>query len=801
MSSASKVVPFGSPDPPAAGESSESTTQVKVNPFKGGFGGSKGKDLLKKATQAVVADLTAQDVLMKKGKIDIAQLAKAAGQMGVNTRNVHRVKQQASLFEQMEKAKAEHLDLEDGEGKTKKIIKLTQRSKIGGTLVFASGLFAVFLMIGWKPPEHMHGTHSGRLNMYGIPILSPLFTVDPSAPLVLGGVASPKGGHIPLAPGNPHAMLDLKMVLPCTSINSFCMDPIHASHRRRAMGGYSWRDLLSEDSGSDEQEARRLAASGGHGSASTESISWEWWAGKPGAANYRKWHSGSRSLALYSETEVLEEIVPSTYDVGADEQIYLKVMASGSEPRSLLIEVVELTDFGANRVIWSLIVFFIIFVLILSEVINRCFSTLIGVSLVLCLLSIVYHKQEISHTMHHVDYGTILLLMSMMINNHILSLTGFFEFGGARVVALARGEPKVVFVSLAMLAGILSAFLPNVTVVMLLGPVTFSICKSFGVKSVPYYLTQTLTATIGGTMTLVGDPPNVVIGSRLGFPFTDFIKYNGVLVFIILPTSCAIQYWRFKDEIKKAKRMTPDQISDLKKANPIVDEVTLLYVGSLFFCLMLALFLSPVSGIDPHFYVVLMFLAAGLLVDRHGIRPLMNAVEWDTLFFFSCLFIIVEGLVELGLIRAVGKGFVSIITSVPIQSRVTVGCLLILWVSSVGSAFFESLPYTITVCGILNNMKTMGIGIPIAPLGWALSVGACVGGIGSIMGSSANLVALAVSNRLNPDDAIKGSDYLKYGLPVLFVLTVIATVYQYIYFSVLMAPTCVDDSTCIFPAY
>ena len=785
-----QVVPFDGTDadpgteaPPAQ----SAAPAVKLNPF----GGSKGKDLLKKAVQTTIADLTAQEVLTKKGKIDIAQLAKAASLMGVNARNVHRVKQQASLFDQMEKAKAEHLDLEDGAAgdKARKVIKLTPKSKIAGACVLASGLFAVFLMIGWKPPDHMHGTHSGRLNMYGIPILSPLFVLDGTAPLVLGGVAPTKKDktHIPLAPGNPHAMLDLKMVLPCTGLQTFCIDPAGGTaHRRRELSPARALWQLFDGDGADEDDtsARRLAAS----ATTTESISWQWWVGAPGAAGSRMWHNGTRKLQMYAETEVLEEVVPSSYGVADADSIYLSIAGSGSAPRAMMVEVVELTSFGQYRVIWSLIVFFITFILILSEVINRCYSTLIGVALVLGLLSVVYHKQYIGHTMHHVDFGTILLLMSMMINNHILSLTGFFEFGGARVVAIARGEPKVVFVSLAMLAGILSAFLPNVTVVMLLGPVTFSICKSFGVKSVPYYLTQTLTATIGGTMTLVGDPPNVVIGSRLGFAFTDFIKYNGVLVLVILPTSCFIQYWRFKDEIKKAKRMTPDEITALKKANPIVDEVTLLYVGSLFFCLMLALFLSPVSGIDPHFYVVLMFLAGGLLVDRHGIRPLMNAVEWDTLFFFSCLFIIVEGLVELGLIRAVGKLFVAIITSVGVESRITVGCLLILWVSSVGSAFFESLPYTITVCGILNNMKTMGIGIPIAPLGWALSVGACVGGIGSIMGSSANLVALAVSNRLNPDDAIKGSDYLKYGLPVLFVLTCIATVYQYVYFTIIMKP-------------
>jgi Na+/H+ antiporter NhaD/arsenite permease-like protein len=165
----------------------------------------------------------------------------------------------------------------------------------------------------------------------------------------------------------------------------------------------------------------------------------------------------------------------------------------------------------------------------------------------------------------------------------------------------------------------------------------------------------------------------------------------------------------------------------------------------------------------------MMMVAACLAVSRHSIRHLLEAVEWDTLIFFACLFIIVEGLVELGLIRAIGNGLNTIILAAPLHSRLLVANLLFLWVSAFGSAFFESLPYTATIVAVLQNMQfsSAELGIPLSPLAWSLSVGACVGGIGSIMGSSANLVALAVSHRYSPNEAIEGKHFLKYAMRTL----------------------------------
>jgi Na+/H+ antiporter NhaD/arsenite permease-like protein len=351
----------------------------------------------------------------------------------------------------------------------------------------------------------------------------------------------------------------------------------------------------------------------------------------------------------------------------------------------------------------------------------------------------------------------------MMINVHVLSLTGFFQWASVRVAATARGNVTVIFVVLAALSGVLSAFLDNVTCVMLMGPVTISLCHQMGVPSVPFYLTQALTATIGGTATMVGDPPNVVIGNKLDVPFNNFIIYNGPLVFFfLLPISIAFMLWRFRDQVPHRIQL---DFETLKAQNQITDMRTFTFTTVVFGLLFLAFFLTPVHGNEPAVYTLLGMLAICLAVSRHNIRHLLEAVEWDTLVFFAALFIFVEVIAELGLIAFIGNGLTSIIKSVPIGQRPAVACLLFLWVSGLGSAFLESLPYTTTITAILLQLDEEELGFKPDRLAWALSVGACVGGIGSIMGSSANLVAVAVSVRYAQDKVLPPSPLAYSHLP------------------------------------
>jgi len=321
--------------------------------------------------------------------------------------------------------------------------------------------------------------------------------------------------------------------------------------------------------------------------------------------------------------------------------------------------------------------------------------------------------------------------------------------------------------------------------------VTINLCKQLDVDPVPLYLTETLLATIGGAATLIGDPPNVVIGNKLQIGFGDFLVYNAPLVVFLLPIAAAVMWFRVKHLVQT------DKVVDLKtlaKDNPILDQRELLYVGVILGCIMLALFLSPIHKQEAAWFTVVGAMCSCVVHNHHNFRQFLDAVEWDTLFFFATLFVFVESLGEMGLIRELGDVLTDIFAEVPLDTRLPTACFIMLWVAGVGSAFLESLPFTTTVTYILISlMNNNTLGIPMMPLAWALSLGACVGGIGSIMGSSANLVAMSISERYSPKNPIQGKHFLMYGFPLLCILLTIGSLYQYVLFTVIEPYTYAED--------
>lgn len=264
-----------------------------------------------------------------------------------------------------------------------------------------------------------------------------------------------------------------------------------------------------------------------------------------------------------------------------------------------------------------------------------------------------------------------------------------------RVTELAKGNVTALFFLLTNLTGFLSAFLDNVTCVLLIGPVTIKLCEQIGVDPVPFYLTETIAATIGGTATLIGDPPNVVIGNKIGIGFNDFLVFNGPLVLIIMPLATIVQYYRFRHHFKGVKVVL--DMETLKSENKIHDEKALLFCGIMFCGIFLALFLSPIHGKEAAWFCLLGMLGAAVTISTHDIRRLLHHVEWDTILFFAALFVFVESLAELGepcpamtcprillafrlivralptpcagLIRFVGRQLSSAIANVGIESR------------------------------------------------------------------------------------------------------------------------------------
>jgi hypothetical protein len=512
----------------------------------------------------------------------------------------------------------------------KQTIKLRARDLRGGFGALLVCLIAVFLPLVWRPEHRRTDIHRTKLSRFGVYISSPEYAVSANEPLVLGGVPG-----APLAPHSAHAMLDLKMILPCTSLSSACVNPTSAtSHRRRALMADPRRGEAHAAAFEREDElshVRALAASSSSSASGSSgqlnaTMKWELWRGEPGSVGAKLVLMESIALQPYAETEALKTIVPADYGVSdsSDGDLFLRVLACDSDgvahPHPLLLEVTQLNAFGSWRVLFAGLLFLLIFFLVLSEVINRVYSTMAGAILVTGLNTLVYgHAAELGDAFGHVDWATLLLLFSMMILVDLLSVTGFFEWCAVRVAAAARGSATTVFIMLSLLAGFLSAFLDNVTCVMLFGPVTISLCKQMKVPSVPFYLTITLCATIGGTATLVGDPPNVVISQRLGVGFVDFLAYNGPLVFVMLPVAVAVQFYRFRPMLKTSTTLDAKAIERLRAEHPIVDERSLLYVGICLCTLFLALFLTEVTHVEPAFscFLMMVYAASHLPTQPH----------------------------------------------------------------------------------------------------------------------------------------------------------------------------------------
>eukprot|EP00811_Abedinium_folium_P003296 NODE_1302_length_2529_cov_10.098251.p1 GENE.NODE_1302_length_2529_cov_10.098251~~NODE_1302_length_2529_cov_10.098251.p1 ORF type:complete len:639 (-),score=181.65 NODE_1302_length_2529_cov_10.098251:611-2278(-) len=466
-------------------------------------------------------------------------------------------------------------------------------------------------------------------------------------------------------------------------------------------------------------------------------------------------------------------------------QYYVEVNASRSdhvEEVAFLMQVVRMHAIARYRVHIAMLVFIITFGSIVSERINRSYSALVGSSVTLAILAGIQETPHLETVTSMVDWGTLMLLFSMMILVQLLALTGFFRWFAVEVVVASKQRPHVLFFMLTNLCGVLSMLLDNVTVVLLTGPLTYQIASKMKLNARPLFLSMTICATVGGAATRIGDPPNIVIGSMLSVGFEKFLVVNLPIVLgALLPVSSAILYWRMKDQLCPKGWVQPQlDLAILREENAITDKPLFAKLSCLFFALTVAFLLSFVHEIEPSWFCVMAMIVGALLYDHEHIHQVMEFVEWDTLLFFALLFVLVESLGELGMLRAVSDAVVWLIEAFPEDSRLYFALIIILWVSAFGSAFLESLPYTTTIVYIILDLRKKTIpGVDTELLAWPLSIGACIGGIGSIMGSSANLVCIAVAARCGKtaEEKVQGSDFMRYGLPVLGVLTVISTIW------------------------
>ena len=419
----------------------------------------------------------------------------------------------------------------------------------------------------------------------------------------------------------------------------------------------------------------------------------------------------------------------------------------------------------ASQII-ALAIFVAVIAVIVSEKLHRAACALIG-AVLLILIGIL----EPAEALGFIDFNTIGVLIGMMMFVAVVKNSGIFEFLAVKAAKIAKGNPWKIMVYFMIITALLSAFLDNVTTVLLIGPMTFSICKTLELNPVPYLLTQIISSNVGGTATLIGDPPNIMLGSAADISFLQFCIYDGPIVVIVM--AATILGFRFM--YKKGLTVTPEKMELIVQMdeNAEIRDKVLFYKSIVMICLVATAFiLHDTLGLKTS-VIALSFAALMILIGKQDVEETVHDVEWPTIVFFAFLFIVVGGLEKVGLIHMLA---VSLMNAT--GTHYVALMIVILWVSALCSAVLDNIPFVATLIPLIQQMQEAGL--DVWPLWWAVSIGACFGGNGTIIGASANVVLTGIANRKGY--LITFMDYMKVGLPMMLMSVVLATIYLLVLF-------------------
>ena len=373
--------------------------------------------------------------------------------------------------------------------------------------------------------------------------------------------------------------------------------------------------------------------------------------------------------------------------------------------------------------------------------------------------------------MEHIDFNTLGVLLGMMLFVSVVKLSGMFEFLAIKAARLAKGDPWKVMLLFVLLTAVLSAFLDNVTTVLLIGPMTLTVCKLLDINPIPFFMTEILASNIGGTATLIGDPPNIMIGSAAGFTFFDFILYDAPAVVVILAVILVVFYLLYGrkmsvNEEHRARIMELDEHAMIKSKRLLKQSYVMIGLVVVGFMAHGAL------GLESS---VIALGAAGIimLISGESIEEALANVEWTTLAFFAGLFVIVGAMAETGVIEMLAHALID-----ATGGNVFITMLVLLVGSAVISSFLDNIPFVATMIPILLAMESTGM--DVTPLWWAVSLGACLGGNGTLIGASANVVLSDISKKNGYE--ITFVQFLKTGFPIMLLTVLIAGAYLVVRF-------------------
>ncbi|WP_419741502.1 SLC13 family permease [Paraclostridium dentum] len=414
----------------------------------------------------------------------------------------------------------------------------------------------------------------------------------------------------------------------------------------------------------------------------------------------------------------------------------------------------------------AIIIFLVVMLAIISEKVNRAIAAMAG-----ALLMIIFNILSVEQGLHHIDFNTIGVLIGMMLFVSVVKNSGVFEYIAIFSAKKSKGDPWKIMLCFVILTAVLSAVLDNVTTVLLIGPMTIVITQILNINPTPFLVTQILASNIGGTATLIGDPPNIMIGSAANLSFADFIINLGPIVLIILFLTILCFKFMFKKQLfvdDKAK----EKILNLDEKKAIKDKPLLIKSIIMIIFILLGFILHNVLNLESSI-VALTGATIMMFIGKQDVDEILSSIEWSTIAFFGGLFVIVGGLVEVGIINNIAQYLIS-----ATSGHLVLTMLVILWLSAIISSFLDNIPFVATLIPLILTMQ--GQGIDVMPIWWATSLGACLGGNGTLIGASANIVLANVGQKNGYPISFK--EYFKIGFPLMILSILISTIYLLIRF-------------------
>ncbi len=422
-----------------------------------------------------------------------------------------------------------------------------------------------------------------------------------------------------------------------------------------------------------------------------------------------------------------------------------------------------------------IVVFLAVYAAITFELVNKAVAALLGV-----MVLIVLHIIDEHTAIEFIDFETIMLLLGMMTIVAILRKSGFFTIVSVKIAELTRGSPLKILVLFSIVTAVLSAFLDNVTTVLIVIPIVIELTAGMGLDPKVYVISQAIISNVGGTATLIGDPPNIIIGSKVGLNFNQFILNLGIPIAIAFAAALVYIWLTNREKFRPidtnlAKLFSVQLLLEKIRFNYLDIRLDKRFLGKSLACLCLAILLfvtQTVTKLTPG--VVALFVAMILFViTKVDVEHMLEEIEWSTLLFFAGLFILVGVLEEKGVIEWIAHNVFLRIGRNPY-----VIVLVVLWVSGIVSGFLDNIPFTITMIPIVQLILSTNP-IPNNILWWALSLGACLGGNLTMIGASANIVSVGMAKKFNHN--ISFLDFMKASAAITILTLLIASVYLTVY--------------------